>query len=67
MVFCLLENAFIPSDAKHLMVLPKARHVINHYHNVSGHSDKEHLLAHSDTAILDYQWTSGSAKSFKQL
>ena len=44
-----LSCARIPLDAKHQIILPKNNHVssliINHYHTLSGHSGRQHVLS----------------------
>ena len=41
--------AFISSDAKHQIIMPKGSHVsnliIDHYHKLSGHSGRKHVLS----------------------
>ena len=44
-----LARACIPPDAKHQIILPKSRHIsdliIDHYHKLSGHSGRQHILS----------------------
>ncbi|XP_064631645.1 uncharacterized protein LOC135489940 [Lineus longissimus] len=43
-----LNNAVLPHDAKHPMILPKKHHIVDlivhHYHNLTGNSGTEHAL-----------------------
>lgn len=44
-----LSMANIPEDSKHQIILPKNHHVttllIRHYHNLAGHSGRQHVLS----------------------
>ena len=66
-----LQNAPIPTEVKHPVLLPKKHHItdliVRKYHEELAHAGREHVLSFHKTEILDSQGSCGGAPCVKRM